>query len=175
MCTWRRATARIRSQRLGRLANVSASKQDLLQRQSADLCRRSDVSPPLPSRSPPKSLSGVFYAPHRSRLHSKAAGTHREAVRCSMCNTKLHPSLRVHKPAACPDNRLVDDAGTGHQIPAACYVSGLATNRSCRKRTVDPVRPLCPPCAQSDCRLDETLEAFAPWPAPLMTVRGSAA
>ncbi len=67
------------------------------------------------------------------------------------------------------------DARTGHPIPAACCVSGLATNRSCRKRTVDPVRLVCPPCAQNECRLGETLEAFAPWPAPLTTVRGSAA
>ena len=175
MCTSRLAPAGIGSQQVGRLANVSASKQGLLRRQPADLCRRSDVSPRWPSRSPRESLSGVFYASHPSRIHSKAAGTHREAVRCSMCNTKLHPSLRLHNPAACPDNRLVDDAGTGHQIPAACCVSGLATNRSCRKRTVDPVRLLCPPCAQNDCRLGETLEAFAPWPAPLTTVRGSAA
>ena len=175
MCTSRRATAGIRSQQLGRLANLSASKQGLLQRQPADLRRPSDVFPQLPSRSPPESLSRVCYEPHQSRPHSKAAGTQREAVRCSLCNTKLHPSLRVPNPAASPDNRLVDDTGTGHQIPASCCVAGLAPGRSCRKRTVDPVRLLCPPCTQSDCRLGETLQAFAPWPAPLMTVRGSAA
>ncbi len=76
-------------------------------------------------------------------------------------------------PLLAPRDRL--GTRTGHQIPAAGCVSGLATNRSRRKRTIDPVRLLCPPCAQNDCRLGETLEAFAPWPAPLTTVRGSAA
>ena len=39
-------------------------------------------------------------------------------------------------------------------------VAGLATGRSCRKRTVDPVAFLWAPSAQSDCRLRETLRAL---------------